>query len=69
MLLIIKKTNKSLLLLFSFLFLLNTSSALAHNPSHSSTMLVEGENNEWTLLISSSLTAFQYEVRKVIKVL
>jgi hypothetical protein len=36
----------------------------AHNPDASTTMLVEKENNIWVLQISSSLTAFQQEVRK-----
>lgn len=35
----------------------------AHNPDVSTTMLVEKENNIWVLQISSSLTAFQQEVR------
>ncbi|WP_299317156.1 hypothetical protein [uncultured Maribacter sp.] len=35
----------------------------AHNPDASTTMLVEKENNTWVLQISSSLTAFQQEVR------
>lgn len=54
--------KNSFLLIFSF-FLLTSSSVLGHNPSHSSTMLVEGKNNEWTLFISSALTAFQYEIK------
>ncbi|WP_423999989.1 hypothetical protein [Maribacter sp. IgM3_T14_3] len=35
----------------------------AHNPDASTIMLVEKENNIWVLQISSSLTAFQQEVR------
>jgi len=35
----------------------------AHSPDTSTTMLVEKENNSWVLQISSSLTAFQQEVR------
>ncbi|WP_405396983.1 hypothetical protein [Maribacter sp. Asnod2-G09] len=35
----------------------------AHNADASTTMLVEKENNTWVLQISSSLTAFQQEVR------
>ena len=35
----------------------------AHNPDASTTMLVEKENNTWVLQISSSLTAYQQEVR------
>tara|TARA_R110000744_G_scaffold380344_1_gene500866 strand:+ start:2363 stop:2980 length:618 start_codon:yes stop_codon:yes gene_type:complete len=38
-------------------------SSFAHNPDASTTMLVEKENNTWILQISSSLTAFQQEVR------
>jgi hypothetical protein len=38
-------------------------SSFAHNPDVSTTMLVEKENNIWVLQISSSLTAFQQEVR------
>ena len=35
----------------------------AHNPDASTTLLVEKKNNTWVLQISSSLTAFQQEVR------
>ncbi|WP_405414660.1 hypothetical protein [Maribacter sp. Asnod1-A12] len=35
----------------------------AHSPDASTTMLVEKENNTWVLQISSSLTAFQQEIR------
>lgn len=44
-------------------FLLITVAAKAHNPDVSTTMLVENENGTWVLKVSSSLTAFQQEIR------
>ncbi|MGB6151726.1 MAG: hypothetical protein WBG48_07025 [Pricia sp.] len=40
-----------------------TMSAKAHQANVSTTMLVERENNTWVLQISTSLTAFQQEIR------
>ena len=42
-------------------FLMVALFAKAHQPSTSTTMLVE-QNNTWVLQISASLTAFQYEI-------
>ncbi len=35
-----------------------------HSPSQSSTLLVEGENGQWTLQIRGALTAFEYLVHQ-----
>lgn len=64
MFLITNFKNKSFLLIIFVLFCLTPSNLKAHNPSHSSLILTEGEHNQWTLLISTSLTAFQHEIRK-----
>ncbi|WP_273566128.1 hypothetical protein [Maribacter halichondriae] len=49
-------------LLVSIIGLFSLAS-FAHNPDASTTMLVEKENNVWVLQISTSLTAFQQEIR------
>lgn len=51
--------NKLILLLFLTICV----SAHAHQPTSSTTMLVEKENNSWVLQISASLTAFQQEIK------
>jgi hypothetical protein len=51
--------NKLLLILFLSIGI----SASAHQPTSSTTMLVEKENNVWLLQISASLVAFQQEIR------
>lgn len=49
--------------LLVFILGLFSLASLAHNPDASTTMLVEKENNVWVLQISTSLTAFQQEIR------
>lgn len=47
------------------LFLLaSTSSAWAHQPSVSSTILSQQDDNSWILQIRSPLSAFEYEIKK-----
>lgn len=49
-------------ILFIVIFMLSVTMK-AHQANASTTMLVEKENGTWVLQISSSLTAFQQEVR------
>ncbi|MGJ8745629.1 hypothetical protein [Polaribacter sp.] len=45
------------------IILLFSKISFAHNPNASTIMLVEKENKTWVLQISSSLTAFQQEIK------
>jgi hypothetical protein len=46
-----------------FLFLMSCSTGFAHQPDISTTMLYQRDDGKWMLHITSSLTAFQAEVR------
>lgn len=48
-----------------FIACIFSSSAMAHSPSVSSTLLVEEMPGQWVLQIRSALTAFEYEVEHV----
>lgn len=46
-----------------FLFLMSCSTGFAHQPDISTTMLSQRDDGKWMLQITSSLTAFQAEVK------
>ncbi|MEQ8416645.1 MAG: hypothetical protein RIB71_19340 [Imperialibacter sp.] len=56
-----KKIMKSILAMVAFL---SATSAIAHQPDISSFTLIEKETGQWMLQLNTSMTAFQYEVRK-----
>lgn len=48
--------------LFLFFAIISFEVALGHNPSNSTTLLIEGKDGSWMLQIRASLTAFEQEV-------
>ena len=48
----------------SWLWLLIPIAILGHSPSHSSTLLIEGANGQWTLQVRAALTAFEHVVHE-----
>lgn len=49
--------------LFAVLFLFSLLSLNAHNPQISTVALVQNKDNQWHLIISAGLSAYQYELK------
>lgn len=48
--------------IFHLVFFFSVGLAFGHQPDISSTMLVEGDNDDWLVQVRSSLTAFEIEI-------
>jgi len=62
--LMFSRNNKKIRSVLSWLWLLVPIAVLGHSPSHSSTLMIEGKNGQWTLQVRAALTAFEHVVHE-----